>query len=73
MTYPARNNRWPIQYVVRLLKDDAFDAGYIAHPSFVGEEELSGIRKPLSISAAGEKPPANRSLLHVILVATPRD
>jgi dienelactone hydrolase len=28
------------------------DAGFVAHPSFVDEEELAAITKPLSIAAA---------------------
>lgn len=29
------------------------DAGYVAHPSFVESDELSAIKGPLSIAAAG--------------------
>ncbi|KAK3381151.1 dienelactone hydrolase [Podospora didyma] len=39
------------KYVVRHYKD-GIDVGYIAHPSFVEEEELGAITGPLSISAA---------------------
>ena len=42
------------KYVVRHLLPQAgkIDVGYIAHPSFVEEEELAAIKGPLSISAA---------------------
>ena len=39
------------QYVVRHYKN-GIDVGYLAHPSFVEEEELEGITGPLSIAAA---------------------
>lgn len=39
------------KYVARHYKD-GIDVGYMAHPSFVTEEELSSITGPLSISAA---------------------
>ncbi|KIW19411.1 hypothetical protein PV08_03706 [Exophiala spinifera] len=39
-------------YVIRFLKASKLDAGYTAHPSFVTDEELERIGKPLSISAA---------------------
>lgn len=41
------------KYVVRYLKAGQLDAGYVAHPSFVDEEEFKAIEGPLSISAAG--------------------
>src|SRR5690606_1534827 len=41
----------PSQYVVRHSKD-GIQVGYVAHPSFVTEEELASIQGPLSISAA---------------------
>lgn len=34
------------------MKDGILDAGYVAHPSFVSDEELAAINKPLSIAAA---------------------
>lgn len=37
---------------MRFLKEGGFDAGYGAHPSFVTDEELSAITRPLSIAAA---------------------
>jgi len=41
------------KYVARFLaKDKGIDAGYVAHPSFVTEEELRAITGPFSISAA---------------------
>ncbi|CAI4220114.1 unnamed protein product [Parascedosporium putredinis] len=40
--------RW---YVVRHYKD-GIEVGYLAHPSFVDEEELEAITGPLSIAAA---------------------
>ncbi|KAK9486464.1 dienelactone hydrolase [Lipomyces starkeyi] len=40
------------KYVVRLLDEGKLNAGYIAHPSFVSEEELRAIKGPLSIAAA---------------------
>ncbi|KAI8680425.1 DLH domain-containing protein [Fusarium keratoplasticum] len=39
------------KYVVRHYKD-GIQAGYLAHPSFVEEEELAAITGPLSIAAA---------------------
>jgi hypothetical protein len=42
------------KYVVRFLKGNGlFDAGYVAHPSYVTDEELKAITRPLSIAAAG--------------------
>jgi len=40
------------KYVVRFLKDNMIDAGFVAHPSFVDEEEIKAITAPLSIAAA---------------------
>ncbi|BDD55628.1 hypothetical protein MPDQ_000906 [Monascus purpureus] len=40
------------KYVVRWLKADKVDVGYVAHPSFVTHEELAAIQGPLSIAAA---------------------
>lgn len=39
------------QYVIRHYKS-GIDVGYVAHPSFVDEEELEAITGPLSIAAA---------------------
>lgn len=39
------------QYVARHYKD-GIKVGYVAHPSFVDEEELAAITGPLAISAA---------------------
>ncbi|KAM0815882.1 putative Dienelactone hydrolase domain-containing protein [Seiridium cardinale] len=39
------------KYVVRHITSE-IDAGFIAHPSFVDEDELAAIRKPLSIAAS---------------------
>lgn len=39
------------QYVIRHYKN-GISAGYVAHPSFVEEEELAAIGGPLAISAA---------------------
>lgn len=39
------------KYVIRHYKD-GIEVGYVAHPSFVTEEELAGITGPLSIAAA---------------------
>jgi dienelactone hydrolase len=39
------------KYLIRHYKD-GIDVGYVAHPSFVTEEELSSITGPLSIAAA---------------------
>ena len=43
------------KYAVRFMRDgeNKIDAGYVAHPSFVERDELSAIKGPLSISAAG--------------------
>ncbi|KAK5078697.1 hypothetical protein LTR51_000887 [Lithohypha guttulata] len=40
------------KYVVRFLKPGQIDVGYSAHPSFVQEDELKGIKGPFAISAA---------------------
>ncbi|PGH13602.1 hypothetical protein AJ79_03595 [Helicocarpus griseus UAMH5409] len=40
------------KYVARFLMDGKIDSGYTAHPSFITEEELAAIQKPLSIVAA---------------------
>ncbi len=39
------------KYVIRHYKD-GITAGFVAHPSFVEEEELAAFRAPLSIAAA---------------------
>ena len=44
------------KYVVRYLRPGQIDAGYTAHPSFVQEDELRGIKGPLAISAAEVDP-----------------
>lgn len=41
----------PKQYVARHYKD-GIKVGYMAHPSFVDEDELASITGPLSIAAA---------------------
>lgn len=43
------------KYVVRSMSKDTnqgIDVGYLAHPSFVTEDELQAINGPLSIAAA---------------------
>ena len=40
------------KYVVRFLNSEGFDAGYVAHPSFVDDQELAAITHPLSIAAS---------------------
>ncbi|KAL5334740.1 dienelactone hydrolase [Aspergillus crustosus] len=40
------------KYVTRFLKPGKVDVGYIAHPSFITEEELAAIGGPLSICAS---------------------
>jgi dienelactone hydrolase len=42
------------KYVVKFLKKGVTDAGYVAHPSGVTEEEVREIEQPFSIAAAGE-------------------
>ena len=45
------------KYVARALaKGAGADVGYVAHPSFVEDEELRKIAGPLSIAAAGNYP-----------------
>ncbi|KAF2834988.1 hypothetical protein M501DRAFT_999526, partial [Patellaria atrata CBS 101060] len=41
------------KYVARYLKEGKIDVGFMAHPSFVTEEEIRGAYGPLSIVAAG--------------------
>jgi len=41
------------KYVARWMKEGSIDAGYTAHPSFMDADELSAIKGPLSIAAAG--------------------
>lgn len=43
------------QYVVRHFKS-GIDVGYLAHPSFVEENELAAITGPLSVAAAETDP-----------------
>lgn len=43
-----------VKYVCRNLKPGQIDVGYTAHPSFITHEELSAIKGPFSISAAGK-------------------
>ncbi|CAG9977249.1 unnamed protein product [Clonostachys byssicola] len=40
------------KYVARFLKEGKLDIGYTAHPSYITFEELQGIERPLSITAA---------------------
>ncbi|KAI0394911.1 dienelactone hydrolase [Xylariaceae sp. FL0594] len=40
------------KYVARHFGEDAISVGYVAHPSFVEEDELRGFKGPLSIAAA---------------------
>ncbi|KAK9478897.1 dienelactone hydrolase [Lipomyces japonicus] len=40
------------KYVVKLLGEGKLNAGYLAHPSFVTEDELRNIKAPISIAAA---------------------
>lgn len=40
------------KYAVRALGDGGADAGFVAHPSLVGAEEVRAIKGPLSIAAA---------------------
>ncbi|KAK9318061.1 dienelactone hydrolase [Lipomyces starkeyi] len=44
------------KYVVRLLGEKKIDAGAIAHPSFVADEEVEKVTSPLIISAAQTDP-----------------
>jgi dienelactone hydrolase len=48
------------KYVCRWLKEGKLDAGYVAHPSFVEEEEVRRIEGALSIAAAGMLIHSNR-------------
>jgi len=40
------------KYVARFLKKGKLDAGFVAHPSFVDEDEIKGMQGPFSIAAA---------------------
>lgn len=40
------------KYVCRFMAGKGIDVGYVAHPSFVEEDELRAIKGPLSIAAA---------------------
>ena len=43
------------KYVVRFMEQGkGIDVGFVAHPSFVDEEELAKLAGPLSIAAAGK-------------------
>lgn len=42
------------KYAIRLLNPGLLDVSYVAHPSFVENDELAAIKGPLSIAAAGE-------------------
>lgn len=41
------------KYVARFLNNGQIDAGFVAHPSFVDDEEIKGMTAPFSIAAAG--------------------
>lgn len=41
------------KYVARFLNKGQVDAGFVAHPSFVDDEEIKGMTGPFSIAAAG--------------------
>jgi dienelactone hydrolase len=41
------------KYVARFLNKGQIDAGFVAHPSFVDDEEIKGMEGPFSIAAAG--------------------
>jgi dienelactone hydrolase len=61
-----------LQYVVRHYKQ-GISVGYIAHPSFVDEDELAAITGPLSIAAAETDsifPPEKRHKSEEILQKT---
>jgi len=62
------------KYVVRFMpKGKGIDVGYVAHPSFVEEDELRAIQGPLSIAAAETDhifPAAKRHKSEEILVET---
>lgn len=40
------------KYAIRLLQPGGVSVAYVAHPSFVEEDELANIKGPLSIAAA---------------------
>jgi len=40
------------KYVARFLNKGQIDAGFVAHPSFVDDEEVKGMEGPFSIAAA---------------------
>jgi len=40
------------KYVARFLNNGQIDAGFVAHPSFVDEDEIKGMTGPFSIAAA---------------------
>jgi dienelactone hydrolase len=42
------------KYVARFLRPGQIDSGYTAHPSYIAEEELAGIKGPFSIAASGK-------------------
>jgi len=62
------------KYVIRFMaKGKGIDVGYLAHPSFVEEEELAAIQGPVSISAAETDqifPAEKRHKSETILVET---
>lgn len=41
------------KYVARFLNKGQIDAGFVAHPSFVEDDEIKGMTGPFSIAAAG--------------------
>lgn len=56
--------------VVRFLKKGVTDVGFVAHPSFISDEEVKGIEGPLSIAAAETDqifPPDKRHQTEVLL------
>jgi len=59
--------------VVRFLKKGVTDAGYVAHPSFVSEDEVRAVEGPLSIAAAETDrifPPEKRHATEALLQET---
>lgn len=40
------------KYVARFLDDKSLNVGYVAHPSFVDDEEINAMKGPFAISAA---------------------
>ena len=50
--------KYLVRHMDKALAGNGIDVGYVAHPSFVEEDELLKLNGPLSIAAAGKQFPS---------------